>query len=374
MESNKSVLHIIEIALIAFLLCFIIFSKTFNFQIIAIVLLVFMVITTRLVKSYKESGKYNKIITPLMIAIGILYLVLIYILGIYIGFYEAELKLSIRVIYHYIIPYIVIIVSIEKIRKTILLKDTNISNKIILVISVMLDISLAVSLKNIQSFKDYFTLLTLTVFSSIANNMLYNYIILRHRNCIGIIWYRIITMTYMYIIPIIPKIHILFDSIIKLVMPFIIYLLFENMYPRREKHITTHNKTKSIVITSILIILLLIVIMLVSCQFKYAFLVIGSGSMTGVINKADGIIYEKLDEDETIEIGDIIVFNADDIQIIHRVIDKKELAYETRYYTKGDANQLADEGYRVREDIVGKVRLRIPYIGVLSVALNDALK
>ena len=42
-----------------------------------------------------------------------------------------------------------------------------------------------------------------------------------------------------------------------------------------------------------------------------------------------------------------------------------------KYYTKGDANSNEDEGYRTEADIVGKVKLRIPYIGQLTVLLNE---
>jgi len=367
-------LNIIEITLIIFLLCFIIFSKIFNPIIIAIVLLVFMVITTKLIKSYKQSGKYNKKLTKLMTAIGIIYIVLIYIIGIYIGFYEAGIKLSIRTIFRFIIPYIVIIVSIEKIRKTVLLKDDKKSNIIILIISVMVDIALTVSARNYETLKDYFSLITFTIFSSIANNMLFNYIIQKHRNSKAIISYRIITTVYTYIIPIVPNIHILFESIIRVIMPFIIYMLLEKMYTKKDKQKTHLSKTRDIIITSILAIITTSIVMLISCEFKYGLLVIGSGSMTGVINKSDGIIYKTLDEDEEIEIGDIIVFSQEETKIIHRVIDKQDLGKETRYYTKGDANQVEDDGYRLREDIVGKVKLRVPYIGILPVALNEALK
>lgn len=374
MRKDNLKLNIIEITLIIFLLCFIIFSKIFNPIIIAIVLLVFMVITTKLIKSYKQSGKYNKKLTKLMTAIGIIYIVLIYIIGIYIGFYEAGIKLSIRTIFRFIIPYIVIIVSIEKIRKTVLLKDDKKSNIIILIISVMVDIALTVSARNYETLKDYFSLITFTIFSSIANNMLFNYIIQKHRNSKAIISYRIITTVYTYIIPIVPNIHILFESIIRVIMPFIIYMLLEKMYTKKDKQKTHLSKTRDIIITSILAIITTSIVMLISCEFKYGLLVIGSGSMTGVINKSDGIIYKTLDEDEEIEIGDIIVFSQEETKIIHRVIDKQDLGKETRYYTKGDANQVEDDGYRLREDIVGKVKLRVPYIGILPVALNEALK
>ena len=91
--------------------------------------------------------------------------------------------------------------------------------------------------------------------------------------------------------------------------------------------------------------------------------------MTGTINKGDAIIYEKLDED--VEKGDVIVFYNDNIRVIHRVIDKKDTGKEIRYYTKGDANPNEDEGYRLESNVVGKVNLKIPYIGKLTIALNE---
>ena len=111
--------------------------------------------------------------------------------------------------------------------------------------------------------------------------------------------------------------------------------------------------------------------MLISCQFKYGILVIGSGSMTGTINKGDAIIYEKLEDGTMIESGEIIVFYSEDVRVIHRVIDKKDTGKEIRYYTKGDANSNEDEGYRLESDVVGKVKIKIPHIGRLTIALNE---
>ena len=111
--------------------------------------------------------------------------------------------------------------------------------------------------------------------------------------------------------------------------------------------------------------------MLISCQFRYGILVIGSGSMTGTINKGDAIIYERQHKDEEIKIGDIIVFYNDKVKVIHRVIDKKDFGNGIHYYTKGDANPNKDEGYRTEETIIGKVKLRVPYMGQLTIMLNE---
>ena len=116
--------------------------------------------------------------------------------------------------------------------------------------------------------------------------------------------------------------------------------------------------------------------MLVSCKFLFGALVIGSGSMTGTLNKGYVIIYKALntEEKDNIEVGDIIVFHNDDLRVIHRVVGKKEGNYGYCYFTQGDANQNQDAGYRVEEDIIGKVIFRLPYLGQVTILLNDLFK
>lgn len=365
-------MYLIEIVLILILLSCIVFPEIFTRTIIAILLLIFMIICNKFIKSYKSKGKYNRKVTSLMTIIGITYIALIYVLGIYIGFYNAVVKFSKWALVNYIIPYIIIIISIENIRKTILLKEEKKSSIIILIATVILDIALAVNIYNVKSLTDYYMLIGFVMFASIANNILYNYIIKKYRNCKAIIIYKIITTIYVYIIPIIPNINLLFESVLRMVLPYIIYLLLEKMYSKKEKNVPVVKKQKDIAITSILIVIAGGIVMLTSCQFKYGILVIGSGSMTGTINKGDAIIYKKLDDE--VEKGDVIVFYNDNIRVIHRVIDIKNSGKEIKYYTQGDANQNQDEGYRVKEDIIGKVKIRIPYIGQFAVSLNEIFK
>lgn len=369
MKNDRKIMYIIESFLIISSFCFVFFTEIFTKTVMSIVLLILMVVTNKFVKSYKIKARYNKKITKLMVMIAIVYLSAIYVLGIYIGFYKSTVQFSKWTIVNYIIPYVLIIVSTENIRKTILLKDNKKSNIIILAFGVLLDIGLTTNIYTVTTLLDYFMLIGFIIFSSIANNLLYNYLIIKHRNCIAIILYRIITTIYVYIIPITPNIHILFESIIRLIVPYIIYLILEANYSKKEVSFSTRKKTKDIIITSLLVIAISGILMLISCKFKYGALVIGSGSMTGTINKGDVVIYEELDE--SVEIGDIIVFEKDGVRIIHRVVDKKDSGSGMKYYTQGDANPNEDDGYRVETDIIGKVKLRIPYMGQITVLLNE---
>ena len=371
MKSEKIKLYVIEIALIIFFLLAMIFNKVITRQILAIVLLVFMGITTLLIKTYKMDLTNKRQIILLLTGIGVIYVAVLYLIGIFAGFYNATVKLSLWSIWKYIIPYIVIIISSEMIRKKIVLKEDKISKIIILVIMVMLDVILTTNIYNLNTAKDYFTLVSFVIFASIANNLLFNYIEIQYRNAKAIIIYRIITTVYVYVFPIIPDLYIFLESIIKMVVPYIIYIILENVYSKQKLVVTIETRKKERIISTIVCIITVIIVMLISCKFKYGVLVIGSGSMTGTINKGDIILYEKYKNTDDIKVGNIIVFYEDDIKVIHRIIDQKLMGEETRYYTKGDANQKQDEGYRETKDIIGQVKARIPYMGWFTLWIND---
>lgn len=371
MKSEKIKIYAIEIALIIFFLLAMIFNKVITRQILAIVLLVFMGITTLLIKTYKMDLTNKRQIILLLTGIGVIYVAVLYLIGIFAGFYNATVKLSLWSIWKYIIPYIVIIISSEMIRKKIVLKEDKISKIIILVIMVMLDVILTTNIYNLNTAKDYFTLVSFVIFASIANNLLFNYIEIQYRNVKAIIIYRIITTLYVYVFPIIPDLYIFLESIIKMVVPYIIYIILENVYSKQKLVVTIETRKKERIISTIVCIITVIIVMLISCKFKYGVLVIGSGSMTGTINKGDIIFYEKYKNTDDIKVGDIIVFYEDDIKVIHRIIDQKLMGEETRYYTKGDANQKQDDSYRKTKDIIGKVKARIPYMGWFTLWIND---
>ena len=363
MNSDRLRLYIIEFSLILVLLLALIFNEYITRTIIMTVLLVFMVIAIKFIKGQKTETIYKKQMILLVSTIAIIYVAILYMLGIKLGFYSSVVKFSKWSIINYIIPYVVIIISSEIIRKQILIKQQKKANLIILIAMILLEIIISTNISSIKTLKDYFTLVSYTIFTAIANNVLYNYIV---------ICYRIITLMYMYIIPITPDIDILFRAIIGIVVPYVTYVLLENLYSKRVQIVAVSEKRKEMIICIILCILVSLLIMVVSCRFRYGTLVIGTGSMTGTINKGDIIIYERYEKEE-LEIGEIIVFKTENVFVIHRIIDKKSVGEEIRYYTKGDANQQEDKGFRTQKNIVGIVKGKIPYIGKITLLLNDII-
>ena len=116
--------------------------------------------------------------------------------------------------------------------------------------------------------------------------------------------------------------------------------------------------------------LMISVVMLISCKFRFGALVIGSESMTGELNVGDTVIYERYDG-EIIEEGQVIVFEKDKVAVIHRVVGIERINGVTRYYTKGDANDGLDTGYRTSSDIIGITKFKVSYIGYPTLWLRS---
>ena len=203
----------------------------------------------------------------------------------------------------------------------------------------------------------------LILFASMANNLLFNYISKRF-NSQAIIIYRLITVLYMYLIPYQPEVYIFLRIFLRVLYAFILYLIIERTFAKNDFALSYKERKKSIFWTSIIFVIVTLMIMLISCQFRYGIIVIGSQSMTGTINKGDAVIYEQNRGNQKIYKGQIVMFVYNDIKTIHRVVEIKNINGEVRYYTKGDANEDYDTGYRLIEDIEGLVRIKIKYIGI----------
>jgi len=103
------------------------------------------------------------------------------------------------------------------------------------------------------------------------------------------------------------------------------------------------------------VIVLLIAAICIVMQFKPAIVV--SGSMEPTIRTGSFMLIDKKDKD--IEIGDIIAFINNDMQVSHRVV---ELTNDG-YVTKGDNNENVDFCPVSLDKVTGTVFFTIPKLG-----------
>lgn len=96
--------------------------------------------------------------------------------------------------------------------------------------------------------------------------------------------------------------------------------------------------------------------------FGYKFLVITTGSMKDTIGIGDFIIIQDVKELELKE-QDIISFHDNKDIVTHRIIEIRKENGESYYVTKGDNNNVKDDGEVLSSEIIGKYVFTIPFIG-----------
>ena len=368
MNRDNKKIYMIEFFLLVFLL-FTLFESNISKIVLAVILLIYMFISSFLLKKRKIISMYNKQVTILMTIVGIIYLAIFYLSGLYFGFYESPVKLSLWSTIHYIIPISVIIITSEIIRHIFISHQEKFSKIITVIMMILIDLIIYAGIYDVTKLDDFITVMGFILFSSISCNLLYNYITSRF-GYKGIIIFRMLTILYAYIIPIVPNVFIFFRSFFRMIYPYFIYLILEYTYSKTNFAIPYKNKKKYIIGNAILLVMASLIVMLISCQFKYGVLVVGSESMAKKIDKGDIIVYENYD-DQKIEVGDVIVFEKNNILIIHRVVDIKNVNNKLRYFTKGDANRMLDEDYVTTDEINGISLFKIKYLGYPTIWIND---
>lgn len=361
--------YCLEILLIIILSLALFVPNILNKKLLALMLVIYAFICITLVKKRNVKPIYEKQVNLIMLFFGAIYLLMYYILGLYFGYYESSTKFSYYIAITFIIPLTLIIISSEVIRNKFIKQKGKLNSILLFIAMVLIDLIVYTGVYDLSNFDDFLAVLGFIFFASVACNLLYNYIAKRF-GVKGIIIYRLITTLYVYIIPIIPDVYIFFQSFIRMVFPYIIYIVLENAYSKNNHASTYTDRKKNIISTSVVLIAMALLIALISCRFKYGLLVIGSGSMSGTIDKGDVILYSSYDDDK-LEKGDVIVFNRNNVETVHRVVDIESINGEVRYYTKGDANYDVDSGYSTSDDIIGVVHLKIKYVGYPTIWIKD---
>ena len=111
---------------------------------------------------------------------------------------------------------------------------------------------------------------------------------------------------------------------------------------------------------------------LVSGLFRYQILAVASNSMNPVFYRGDAVIIEKRMPDE-LETNQVIAFKKGDNIFVHRIVKVRKENNVYYYTTKGDNNNVEDEGEVTISDVVGIVEYVVPVIGYPTVWLNELL-
>ena len=302
----------------------------------------------------------------------VVYFLITYGIGIFIGFLRNSYSLEPISILTHIISPIFFILATEILRNVVIQanKDKKYPIVIITAIIIILELLMSINSYKISTAEGMFRLIASSLIPLIAKHHLLSYLSYKTGIKLPLV-YRLIFDLYIYIAPIFPNFGESIQAIINIVFNEIVYLSMYRL--ANERAYKDHNfKTKKLDIIDLAYsVFVIFIVALVSGFFKYTLIAVGSDSMSPTFNKGDAVFINQKPTKEELKKGDIVFFEHQGRPIIHRIEEIKNINNIEFYYTKGDANNVGDEIPLTYKDIKGEVKLIVPYVGYFSILIEE---
>ena len=373
MAPDKKKIYLISVAALAVLLLAFFAPVGLGRPLAAALLLPTAAATCLFIKKRTALSLNSGTVFVLMAAIGALYLMGYYVSGLFVGFTKTGYGLHADILLAYTLPIGVMIICSELIRYVLCAQEDKVATVFAYAICLLADVIIYSTLSGIKIFANFMDMVGLTLLPGLLYNALYNYLSSRYGWKPNLV-FRLLTTWVFYLIPYGSAVSYSLLAFINILMPIGIYYFIDSLFEKkrryaRKKH-SRFSRTASYILTVLVIVMMLGTVMLISNHFYYGAYVIATESMTGELNKGDIAISERY-EDQLIQEGQVIAFKKSKSVVIHRVVDIKVINGETRYTTKGDANEDLDTGYVVDSQIVGLVDLKFPFLGYPTLWLRS---
>ena len=366
---------IVLLSIIAFVLIYFLFIFRLipNYALlISSIFIVGLTITSYFVYGFQHCGlnKIRKqvILEVLISVIG--YFILIYMLGLIVGFSKNSYSLNfVSILKNTLIP--LIFVSALEIFRYIFISANRDSKELISYLTMTL-ILLEIAFNFYQlesSLAAIFIFITVKIIPIIFKNIVMSYLSYQvgYHSCLV---YVIPMSIYIYIFPHIPSLGNYLYSILGVTLPSVIYIITSKMVSKNlseKKGIS--EKIKTIILIPIVLFLLLI-ICLTSFKFKYSLIGVNTDAIEG-LDEGDLILVNKIDYKDY-KLGDIIVYRNNDKIVLDVITRINKFVYITSGYDENDNNiyKAIDE-----QSLLGKYNdFRIPRLGYPTIWFNDLIQ
>ena len=321
--------------------------------------------------SYRKIIK-NELNKKLLINTGIsvfLYFVAIYGMGLVTGFLTNSYNLKITGIINNVFPVAVIIICTELFRYVFIRanKDSKFFISLVTILLIVLEVNLQVRYDSFSTVEQIFKFSSMTILPIIMKNIMCSYFTYQNDYRSSLV-YRLIIDTYYFYVPLEPDLGDYLSSIVNLLLPFIIFIK-SIMINDNFKCIEVPKVKKGLRISDLPFAAVAVVILLMIFGIGPVKIIgIETPSMTPNIKVGDAVVVDKTANKEKLKEKDIIAYKNDDgIIVIHRIIN---INSDGTFITKGDYNNTSDPLYVKKEQVVGKVMFKIPFIAYPAIVFR----
>jgi signal peptidase len=310
---------------------------------------------------------------------SIIFLLIKYIAGFIIyGFGKTPFDLTPRGMWLNFLQMIIPFAAAEVIRSYAICSYCRKKNIILFILITVVMILININYKGISQLKD---LESVTIYLSreigpfVSTQFILSYLVLYGGATTSIMYGGLLLVFQLYC-PFQPNLNWLGAGVIGIAVPIFELLFLVNKYEHGKQTRRDNNMSKKEMISSIATFLFsVIIIWFVVGVFPIYPTVIVTGSMKPLISPGDVVVakqFYKQEEIEALEVGDIILFQRDNIIISHRIIQKlKDDKGNISFQTKGDNNSGADTRIVLVSEVKGEYLTVIPKIGYPSLLLKS---
>lgn len=376
-KSEKKILTV-EIILILTFIFNIFVLKNSNQYLIATVLAIALALLYLMVGFEKDNLKLKRDLLMTTLIYVISYYILTYILGIFFEFLRSPYSLSLVTFLRNVTPVLVFIFAKELLRYEISTKGER--NGLLILLSIVLfilvDTSTVLYKYDLTNVSDLVKFLEVSFFPLAAENVMLTYLVMKG-GYTSAITYQVVMKMPIYVVPIVPNINTYIDVIFRIVFPLLLlHSLYGEVSGNKERQLekARSNHLAKRIVFSVSVVILVVTVYLTSGLFTYYAVTIGSGSMIPNLGIGDIVIVRKTKDYESLEVGDILVYNKETKVVVHRITEKNKVDNEYVFRTKGDANDAEDWYDIYEEDIIGTVKAKVKYLGYPTIWVNKLVK
>ena len=377
MKNTNKIYILVSLLVVFYLIYFTVLDKKLISSTSSFILTVFWVLLCFLslimLKYPKDNSLYKKNANKMVIISIMATLLASYLLGFFVGFGKNGYISSLNVFIRSVSPVLFIKISREIIRYVIAKNSTFKKLPIIIITVIFTIIEIISAYTPFMDAEHVFYFICITVLPCIAENILCSYLAYNFGLDTTLL-YVIPYSVYPYVLPYIPTLGNYINSVLFILLPFMLYMLTIKIvrYQNKEK-VSLKQNTKNLFTIPIIVFLSALAI-LVSGFLRYKLIAIASDSMNPVFYRGDGIIYENIKYIENVEVGDILVFQNSGRIITHRVLGIVDTPEGRIYKTKGDSNPTYDSFDVMEKDSIGIVRYVVKYVGFPTVWFNENIR
>ena len=336
-------------------------------------LVVLLVIFDSFFMLERDNKRFFKDILFEIFVFIVLFFILFYLLGLVVGLVKTTSYLTFAGIKNVLLPLIAFIILRELFRYNLLCKSdgSKICTIVVILLILLFDITSDYGVANFSNKHGILKFIAICLLPALSKNLSYSYVSKRYGYKPIIVFDLIYTLSF-YLLPLRPNPNEYVMSIIYIIVPALFAFRMYDFYTKRkDSYIDSDYKKKKIKGLFLPLILIVMMVYFYSGYFRYYAIAIASGSMETVIHQGDIVVVDQKQPYKELQIGDILAYRHNSIIVVHRIVKKIEAGDSYVYYTKGDANNNVDDLVIEEDAVIGKVRFKIPYIGLPTVWFSE---